>query len=190
MSKSKLFSIWHGMCERCNNPKHSSYEKYGGRGIKICDEWLNSKDFFKWALSNGYKEGLTIDRIDVNGNYEPSNCRWVDWITQANNTSRNHYLTINGETKTVAQWARLNNIPYHHVYRRVEIGWTVEKAVTTPIKQNMTATYKGKTQTLLEWSKELNCDVKTLYARKKNGWEDEQIIGRPIRRNNARVCTE
>lgn len=191
MSKSKLFGIWHGMCQRCNNPNNNSYKDYGERGIKVCDEWLDSKSFFEWAKANGYEEGLTIDRIDVDGNYEPKNCRWVDWSIQANNTRRNHYLTINGETKTVAQWAKQNNIPYHHVFRRTEMGWSIEDAVTKPIRENITATYKGETKTLIEWAEVLGKDVKALYARKSRGMSDEEIIGKPFRgsKNERRICT-
>lgn len=85
-SRTKLGNVFEGMKQRCNNPKNKNYEKYGGRGIKICTEWLNDpKKFFDWAIKNGYKEGLSIDRIDVNGNYEPDNCRWTDNETQCLN---------------------------------------------------------------------------------------------------------
>lgn len=85
-SRTKLGNVFEGMKQRCNNPKNKNYEKYGGRGIKICTEWLNDpKKFFDWAIKNGYKEGLSIDRIDVNGNYEPDNCRWADSETQCLN---------------------------------------------------------------------------------------------------------
>lgn len=85
-SRTKLGNVFEGMKQRCNNPKNKNYEKYGGRGIKICAEWLNDpKKFFDWAIKNGYKEGLSIDRIDVNGNYEPDNCRWADNETQCLN---------------------------------------------------------------------------------------------------------
>ena len=81
-----LGKVFEGMKQRCNNPQNKNYEKYGGRGIKICTEWLNDpKKFFDWAIKNGYKEGLSIDRIDVNGNYEPDNCRWADNETQCLN---------------------------------------------------------------------------------------------------------
>ena len=85
-SRTKPGNVFEGMKQRCNNPKNKNYEKYGGRGIKICTEWLNDpKKFFDWAIKNGYKEGLSIDRIDVNGNYEPDNCRWADNETQCLN---------------------------------------------------------------------------------------------------------
>lgn len=135
MSKHRLFGIWHSMIERCENPHCRAYKDYGDRGISVCEEWHESKNFFDWALANGYSEELSIDRIDVDGNYEPGNCRWADTYTQANNTRKNHYLTINGETKTVAQWAAQNNISYKLVYARIKMGWSFEEAVTKPVRK-------------------------------------------------------
>ena len=85
-SSTHLYYVWNTMRERCTNPNVESYRNYGGRGIKVCDEWLQSfEPFYKWAKNSGYKQGLTIDRINVNGNYEPSNCRWATYKQQAQN---------------------------------------------------------------------------------------------------------
>lgn len=113
LARHKVWRLWQGIHSRCHNPNNPSYTNYGGRGITMCDEWRNDKEaFFKWALENGWQDGLQIDREDNNGNYEPSNCRFVDLITQANNKRTNLYLTIEGRTQTVAQWSRELGIPY------------------------------------------------------------------------------
>lgn len=113
----KLFGTWETMRSRCNNPARDKYKDYGGRGIKVCDEWNNSAEAFcKWALNNGYKEGLQIDRIDNNGNYEPSNCRFVTPKQNSRNRRNTVTLTINGETKCIAEWCESIKISPYTVY--------------------------------------------------------------------------
>ena len=105
MSHSRLFRIWSGMKGRCSYQSHNSWEYYGNKGIKVCAEWEQFEPFKDWALANGYKDGLTIDRIDNSKGYSPQNCRWATYSEQANNRTNNRTITFNGETKTVAQWA-------------------------------------------------------------------------------------
>lgn len=133
LSKTKLCDIWRSMKDRCNNPKNRAYKNYGGRGISICNEWLTDfKAFYDWAMANGYGDNKSIDRINVNGNYEPENCRWTDYKTQANNTRANHFVEYNGKTQTIAQWADECGIKQHTLIQRLRRGWTIEKALTTP----------------------------------------------------------
>lgn len=134
MYNTKLYQTWHNMKQRCFNKNSSHYKNYGGRGIKVCDEWLEFMNFYNWAMSNEYSEELTIDRIDVNGNYEPDNCRWVDNKTQCNNKRNNHLITYNGKTHTMMEWSRLLNIKYDVLRFRLKRGWDIEKALTERIK--------------------------------------------------------
>lgn len=110
-TNTKLYHVWSGMKDRCYNPNQKSYKNYGGRGIKICDDWLIFENFYVWATSNGYEEGLSIERQDVNGNYEPSNCCWATAKEQANNTRNNHFIEYNGENKTIQQWEDETGLP-------------------------------------------------------------------------------
>lgn len=133
---SRLYRIWHGMKNRCNNPNAYNYKNYGGRGITIRPEWEEFIPFREWSNSNGYADNLTIDRIDVNGNYCPENCRWADIKTQNNNTTRNRLLTAFGETMNVAQWSEKVGIKRGVIYNRIDTyKWDVEKALTTPVEQ-------------------------------------------------------
>lgn len=110
LSGTRLYSIWNGMIGRCYRKKNSEYKNYGGRGISICKEWKDDfVKFYNWANNNGYMDTLSIDRIDVNGNYEPTNCKWANQIQQMNNTRVNHSITINNKTLTVTEWERLYN---------------------------------------------------------------------------------
>ncbi|MBQ2055435.1 MAG: hypothetical protein II489_03965 [Bacteroidaceae bacterium] len=129
------------MKRRCYNPNNKFYAYYGVRGISICDEWLNDFTSFRdWAVSAGYDETLTIDRIDSDGNYEPSNCRWISRKAQVNNRRSNRFYEINGERKTIAEWCEIYNVPHERTRRRVvNDGWDILDALTTPpLKRNGT----------------------------------------------------
>lgn len=133
-SNTKLYRIWQAMKRRCYNANTKDYKLYGSRGIAVCDEWFNSFEAFeKWAIVNGYDDTLTIDRIDVNGNYEPSNCRWATPKEQANNKRNNHLLTYNNKTQTLQQWADEMNIKRSTILTRLNRGWSIERALTKPI---------------------------------------------------------
>lgn len=121
------------MKHRCFNEKDAGYKNYGGRGITVCKEWLDFVVFKNWALSNGYNKTLTIDRINNDGNYEPSNCRWADKKTQANNTRRNKIYEFNGDRGTVAFFAEKYNKTYANVIHRLKKGYPIEAALfSTP----------------------------------------------------------
>ena len=131
-SQTRLYKIWLGMKKRCNNPKSSIYKHYGGRGITVCGEWSSFEPFYEWSMGNGYEDTLTIDRIDVNGNYEPSNCRWVTAQQQHYNTRKSHFITFEGKTLTMKEWAEEKNVPYVAFKNRLYKGWDVDKALSTP----------------------------------------------------------
>ena len=124
----RLYKIWSSMKARCLNPNIAAYPRYGGRGIKICDEWLNSYTAFRtWALSNGYNDTLSIDRIDNDKGYSPENCRWADRVTQQNNRSFNHKVTFNNETHTFAEWEKITGIKQVTIRQRLSRGLPMEQ---------------------------------------------------------------
>lgn len=131
LSKHHLYKVYKAMKQRTTKGYDKRYKNYGGRGIVVCDEWMNDfNKFYEWAISSGYKDGLTIDRINTSGNYEPSNCRWVTYKAQENNRTNNHYITYNGETHTMKQWSELLCIPYTTLAQRLnKYHWTVERAL-------------------------------------------------------------
>lgn len=135
-SKTKLYWVWQSMKARCNNENNKRYKHYGGRGIKVCEEWSNDySNFHNWAVQNGYKEGLTIDRIDVNKNYEPNNCRWVTKEVQANNMTTNKVIKYKGLEMNIAQWEKFLRLPKNVLRQRIEkLGWSIEKAIETKSK--------------------------------------------------------
>lgn len=181
-SKSFLYSTWSGMRQRCNNPKNSSYKNYGGRGVSVCKEW--NDDFFafeKWAKQNGAKEELQIDRIDVNGNYEPSNCRWVDAITQANNKRSNRFIEYNGKTHTVMGWSRITGIQECVIRSRIDkYGCTIGQALGY---ENYGGTpahileYNGESHNIAEWSKITGINSGTISSRLRYGYSIGQALG-------------
>lgn len=135
MIHTRLYSIWHCIKVRCYIKSCLSYKNYGGRGITVCDEWKKDfMSFYNWAINNGYKDDLTIDRIDVNGNYEPKNCRWATKKQQDNNKRTNHFVEYKGETKTIKQWADLTGICYSTLSKRVRCYGNNSEKLFAPIK--------------------------------------------------------
>lgn len=139
---SRIYQIYHHMKQRCYYPKNNRYYCYGARGIKVCDEWLNNNNgfvnFYNWAYQNGYDENAergqcTLDRIDTNGNYEPSNCRWITNKEQCNNRRTNKIIKINGIEKNLKEWLIYYNINNGTYYKRLKKGWSEIQALTTPI---------------------------------------------------------
>lgn len=136
-NRCRLYNTWLNIKQRCNNPTNTRYKNYGGRGIKVCEEWANNFISFKnWAIKNNYNDNLTIDRIDVNGNYEPSNCRWISNKTQQNNRTNNRIIEFNGEKKTLKEWSETLNIKYNTLQKRLNKGWAIEVALTLSIQKH------------------------------------------------------
>ena len=138
---TRLYNVWCAMKRRCNNSSVPEYKNYGGRGIKVCDEWNREYGEFKeWALREGYDDNLprgvcTLDRIDVNGNYEPDNCRWVTQKHQMNNVRYNVNIEYGGCNHTLAEWANIFGIKYATLRERIfNYGYTFEEAVTKPVR--------------------------------------------------------
>ena len=154
----RLSRIYANMKSRCYNPKTNRYYIYGARGITVCDEWNKSyKAFENWALENGYQDNLTIDRIDNNGNYEPNNCRWVDYKTQRINSSNSKKITINDVTKSVTEWCEYYNLPYYILNNRLnKYGWSIKRAFETPIKKPKLYNYNGEKCSVKEISEKTN----------------------------------
>ena len=136
----RIYNIFNGMKNRCYNMKSKDYKNYGARGIKICNQWLNKENgidnFFDWSITNGYKENLTIDRIDVNGNYEPDNCRWITLKQQFLNKRNNKLITFNNKTQTLSEWSKELKIKYPTLNNRINTNkWDIERAFTKPLRK-------------------------------------------------------
>ena len=135
--RKRLKQIWRGIKDRCHNPNDHDYKHYHGQGIYVCDEWRESYDAFEqWAMSNGYRQDLTLDRVRQYGPYSPVNCRWISRKQQAYNRSSNKYITIDGHSKTMQEWSDLYGVPKWTICRRIQNGWDAEKAVKTPPKSS------------------------------------------------------
>ena len=138
--KTRIYLIWRGMKRRCFNPKSKMFSYYGGRGITVCGAWKGAfLPFYKWAMENGYKDNLTIDRIDINGNYCPENCRWVTKQEQQYNKRNNILITYNGNTMCLNQWAEILGMNKSVLYYRIrQGGWSIDEAFTKPIQKRNT----------------------------------------------------
>lgn len=133
------YGSYHSMMDRCYRKNAANYKDYGGRGITVCEEWHDIRLFEKWAETNGYKKGLSIERINTNGNYSPENCKWATPKEQCNNRRNTRYLTRDGETHTISEWAEITGIKRSTINSRVCRGWTSERALTKGDMRSATA---------------------------------------------------
>lgn len=163
----RLLKCYHHIKDRCYNPNGKGYKNYGARGVVMCDEWLNDfKTFYDWSMANGYKDNLTIDRIDVDGNYEPSNCRWVDINTQANNKQNTVYLTLFDVKLPLGYWSKLTGVNSHTLQHRKKLGYNDDEVING---KDIYIEYNNSHVTLHELSKIVNIPYNVLYKRYKRG---------------------
>lgn len=138
MANSKIYETWCNIKKRCENSNNDNYHHYGGRGIVVCDDWQRFELFYEWAIKNGYQDDLEIDRIDVNGNYEPSNCRWITHKANCNNRRSNHLIEYDGRIHTLKEWSEILGISDRILRQRLcRDKWTIERALTTPSKRGL-----------------------------------------------------
>ena len=130
----KMYGNWHDMKQRCQNQNSRAYKWYGGRGIRVCQEWQKFRPFMEWALSNGWEEYLTIERNDVNGHYEPSNCSWIPRNKQSCNTRRSRFITHEGQTMILKHWEQQLGVKRELLRRRLDKGWSIERTFNTPLQ--------------------------------------------------------
>ena len=128
LCNTPLYKVWQTMKQRCTNPNCRGYQWYGAKGVKVCEDWQDVESFYRWAVSHGYQEGLTLDRIEITGDYEPKNCRWITMSEQQTNKSSNHLIEYNGEKRTLTEWSNLLGIPRTTLSNRLNtLGWSVER---------------------------------------------------------------
>lgn len=184
--ESRLKNIYDMMVYRCTSAKYDKSQYYSERGISVCDEWINSyKSFEKWALNNGYEDGLTIDRINNDDGYYPGNCRWATRKEQANNRSSNHFVTWNGETKTISQWSEITGICEKTLSQRVLKGWPVERIFSEPVHTEFHSkyiTFNNETLTIADWSRRLGVGPTVIGNRLARGWSVEKALTTPVKK--------
>lgn len=141
---SRIYTIWNNMKLRCYNKNQNNYFNYGGRGIKICDEWKNDfTTFYNWAIENGYSDELSIERINNDGDYEPSNCKWANLHEQARNKRNNRFLEHDGKKMIAPDWSKVTGIPEKIIYDRMTKGWDDERVLTQPIGKSTKSKERG-----------------------------------------------
>ena len=136
LSYTPIYAVWLEMKRRCLNKNNHKYSSYGGRGISICSEWVSSFiSFYNWSVNNGWQQGLQIDRINNNGNYEPSNCRWATQKEQARNKRSNIVIEYNNQSLPLCDWCEKLGLYYKTINKRISrMGWTAKEAFETPIQ--------------------------------------------------------
>jgi hypothetical protein len=184
-TEKRLIRIRGGMIQRCYNPNNTAYKNYGDRGITVYKEWLdNPISFYEWAISTGYTNTLTIDRIDNNGPYSPENCRWVTMKEQGTNKRTNHILTLNGKGKTISEWSKELGIKKQTIRMRIAKGeWSEEKALVTPVHTPQGILIDGVFHTIKQAAKKIGINLQTVNSRLWAGASIEDALYKPLKKN-------
>jgi len=187
---TQIYSIWCGIIQRCNNQNHKKYKDYGGRGIKICKNWLKFENFLR-DMGNPPTNKHQIDRIDNNKGYSKNNCRWATTKEQMRNTRWNHLITFRGKTQPLSAWSEELNINYDCLERRINLlQWPIEKSFTLSPSienhpNNRYITFNNKTQCIKRWAEELGINYSALLKRLKLNWPIEKAFTTPIRKSQG-----
>lgn len=173
--KSLEYGPWTAMRKRCQNPKASNYHDYGGRGITVCERWEKFEHFLE---DLGPRPSLlhSLERKDNDKGYEPGNVRWATRTDQNNNSRKNHQLTFQGQTMNATQWAKVTGLTFTIIARRLRLGWTVERTLSTPIHQPKIIVAHGKKLTVSQWAKQIGISPKLINTRLRNGFTPEQAL--------------
>ena len=178
------YRVWQGIKMRCLNPNDTGYHNYGGRGIKVCERWLDFDTFLHdmGARPNGFE----IGRIDNNGDYEPGNCRWETRREQMSNTRRSHMLTWKGKTMTLTEWAKRLGITPNALTDRIRRKLPMDQImqVGNQGREEVILEWDGRSQTATQWAQELGINRETLYARLYAGWSPERALSTPARKKS------
>lgn len=183
MAGTKVYTTWQRMQARCYNETNKAFKDYGGRGIKVCDRWLES--FENFLEDMGYPQPHeSIDRRDNDGDYCPENCRWADNKTQARNKRNNHFIVLDGDSKTIAEWGEITGIDENTISERLKSGWSDRDALTKPVSNSYLRNpcqikFNGESKTISEWSKVTSISRDTIRGRLRRGWSIERTLTIP-----------
>lgn len=174
MSGTRIHNIWNGMRARCRLKTHFAYAYYGGKGVKVCEEWLDFQSFYKWATANGYNDTLTIERMDTDADYCPENCKWIPMSEQSKNKSSTIWVTYCGKRMSLAEATEAAGLPYKPVLQRIKkLGWTADRALSEPI-YNSSKSLRAKCI-------ERDVGYSTIHNRVHNlGWDEERALNTPV----------
>lgn len=192
-SRTRLYGIWAAMKARCSNPNNNRYYIYGAKGIQVCKEWESNFTAFRdWAYTSGYRDDLTIDRIDNDKGYSPDNCRWATYKAQGNNRSTNTKLTYMGETHTLTEWAEKLGMDYHTLLMRYHYRkWSIKDTLTTPVKESeRLLELNGEVHNMAEWGRITGFGKEAIRSRLRLGWSVEDALTKPVNKNMGPVRKE
>lgn len=179
MYGTRMNHIWANMRVRCNCKTNKDYPDYGGRGIRVCEEWDEFINFYKWAMSNGYDDSLSLDRIDVNGDYCPENCRWITMAEQQSNKRTNVFVEYKGERHTLAEWSRITGMSINCLNYRMSQGWELDRVFSTGrigTLHNGGHIVNGVRMSRAEICEKYGINLNTFNTRLERGWSIDEVV--------------